>query len=75
MLELEHLLSASSTQHKIALVGIDQKSDDIQVARLQELGCLLGHLPQDRQWFVRTPLRLHLHDGACTSADAIEHWQ
>jgi hypothetical protein len=75
MLELEHLLSASSTQHKIALVGIDQKSDDIQVARLRELGCLLGHLPQDRQWFVRTPLRLHLHDGACTSADAIEHWQ
>lgn len=74
MRELEHLLSTDATQYRVALIGIDHKVNDLQVAKLEKRGCLSGHLPQDREWFATTPLRLRLSDGACVAADVIEHW-
>jgi hypothetical protein len=74
MLELEHLLSTQTDKPRIALIGIDEPRDEVQLSRLQELGCIIGHLPQDRVWFVTTPLRLSLEVGECVALPEINRW-
>jgi hypothetical protein len=75
MLELEQILSTYDGKHRIAFIGIDERRDDVRLERMRELDCRLGYLPQDREWFTTTPLRLRLNDGSCVSASVIEHWQ
>jgi hypothetical protein len=75
MLEIEQFLrTAQGEDSKIALIGIDKQQDDAQVTRLSELGCLVGRLPQDREWFTTTPLRIRLIDGTCSSVSRTEQW-
>jgi hypothetical protein len=76
MLEIERILSTGDAAHRVALICIDKPThDDVQVTRLQQLGCLLGQLPQDRAWFATTPLRVRLNDSMCVSATVIKHWE
>lgn len=77
MLELEQILLSELGGPQVALIAIDQQREDSQVARLEEIECLLGYLclPQDREWFATTPLRLRISDGVCVAASVIERWE
>lgn len=75
MREIESILSTQGERQKIALIGVDEPRVDAQTARLQKLGCVLSYLPQDREWFATTPLRVRLSDGVCVSASVVNSWE
>lgn len=75
MVELSQILSVQLEARRITLIGIDEPREDELVNGLRNLGCLLGRLPQDREWFATTPLRLRLKDGACVSGATVAHWE
>ena len=72
---MAQLLSDSTSLQKLVLVGVDERVPDEHVMMLEEAGCRLAYLPNDREWFVTTPVRVRLIDGICVSATVIEAWE
>jgi hypothetical protein len=50
----------------IALVAVDQRTDDALVSRLRDQGCAVGQLSSEYSWFVTTPVHLRIVEGKCT---------
>lgn len=74
MLQLEEALRAGADVPLIALISLDHTSGNEITDRLCDLGCALGQLPPDKEWFATTPVRVHLVDGTCIEAGCITNW-